>query len=107
MVFAASAPAFADDRDRALKLFEDSDKAYKAGKFEKAAELLREAYGLYPEPLLLYNLGRAQEGLGDAKGAIESYERYLKDAKQIKDRGAIERRVDTLKAQLAKEAADK
>ena len=96
----AAAPAFADDRDRALKLFEDSDKAYKAGKFEKAASLLREAYGLYPEPILLYNLGRAQEGLGDAKGAVESYEQYLKSAKDIKDRGAIERRVDTLKAQL-------
>jgi tetratricopeptide (TPR) repeat protein len=99
-------PAYADDRDKALKLFEDSDKAYKAGKFEKAADLLREAYGLYPEPLLLYNLGRAQEGLGDAQGALDSYEKYLADAKDIKDRGAIERRIATLKAQLAKQEAD-
>jgi tetratricopeptide (TPR) repeat protein len=99
-------PAYADDRDKALKLFEDSDKAYKAGKFEKAADLLREAYELYPEPLLLYNLGRAQEGLGDAEGAVESYEQYLADAKEIKDRGAIERRIATLKAQLAKQAED-
>jgi tetratricopeptide (TPR) repeat protein len=98
--------AYADDRDQALKLFEDSDKAYKAGKFEEAADLLREAYGLYPEPLLLYNLGRAQEGLGDAEGAVESYEKYLADAKQIKDRGAIERRIATLKAQLDKQARD-
>jgi tetratricopeptide (TPR) repeat protein len=98
--------AHADDREKALKLFEDSDKAYKAGEFERAADLLREAYTLYPEPLLLYNLGRAQEGLGDSAGAIESYERYLVDAKQIKDRGAIERRIATLKAQLAKAAED-
>jgi len=104
LVGLSSTSAFADeDRDRALKLFEHSDKAYKAGKFEKAAELLREAYGLYPEPLLLYNLGRAQEGLGDARGAMESYEKYLKDAKEIKDRGAIERRIATLKAQLDKQ----
>ena len=98
--------AHADDRDKALKLFEDSDKAYKAGKFEKAAELLREAYGLYPEPELLYNLGRAQEGLGDTKGAISSYEEYLKVAKKIKDRAAIERRIDTLKAQIAQQEQD-
>ncbi|HEY5921482.1 MAG TPA: hypothetical protein VIV11_07415 [Kofleriaceae bacterium] len=104
VVWAAS--AHADDRDKALALFEDSDKAYKAGKFEKAADLLREAYRLYPEPLLLYNLGRAQEGLGDAEGALESYERYLNDAKEIKDRGAIERRIATLKAQLDKQAAE-
>jgi tetratricopeptide (TPR) repeat protein len=100
--------AYAEDRERALKLFEASDKAYKAGQFEKATELLREAYGLYPEPLLLYNLGRAQEGLGDAKGAVESYERYLTVAnpKEIKDRGAIERRIATLKAQLEQQAAE-
>jgi tetratricopeptide (TPR) repeat protein len=102
-----ASPAHADDRDKALKLFEDSDRAYKAGKFEEAATLLKEAYGIYPEPTLLYNLGRAQEGLGDTRGAVESYERYLKDAKQIKDRGAIERRIETLKAQIAKQEEDK
>jgi tetratricopeptide (TPR) repeat protein len=95
--------AYAEDRDMALKLFEDSDKAYKAGKFERAAELLREAYGLYPEPLLLYNLGRAQEGLGDTKGAVESYEQYLAESKEIKDRAAIERRIATLKAQIQRQ----
>lgn len=103
IVNAWPAPAHADGRDKALALFEDSDKAYKAGNFERAAELLREAYSLYPEPLLLYNLGRAQEGLGDAAGAVESYEQYLQDAKDIKDRGAIERRIETLRAQLEKQ----
>lgn len=108
MVIAAGVSvAHADDnRDKALKLFEDSGKAYKSGKFEQAADLLRKAYDLYPEPLLLYNLGRAQEGLGDPRGAIESYERYLKEAKQVDDRGAIERRIETLKAQIEKEEAD-
>jgi tetratricopeptide (TPR) repeat protein len=97
--------AYADDnRDRALKLFEDSNKAYKSGKFEDAADLLRKAYELYPEPILLYNLGRAQEGLGDRKGALESYERYLAEAKQVDDRGAIERRIATLREQLETEA---
>lgn len=106
MVGVCVAPAHADDRDKALELFEASDRAYKAGEFERAADLLREAYSLYPEPLLLYNLGRAQEGLGDTAGAVESYERYLQDAEQIRDRGAIERRIATLKAQLDKQAAD-
>jgi tetratricopeptide (TPR) repeat protein len=88
-------------KEKALALFEKSDKAYKDGKFEEAVRLLEDAYELYPEPLLLYNLGRAQEGLGDVPGAVASYERYLRDGKQISDRGAIERRVETLKAQLA------
>jgi tetratricopeptide (TPR) repeat protein len=95
-----------DSRDKALKLFEDSNTAYKAGKFEDAADLLRQAYDLFPEPILLYNLGRAQEGLGDRQGAIESYERYLAEAEQVDDRAAIERRIATLRAQITQQEAD-
>ena len=103
LLFAAAAHAEPDRRTQALQLFEQSDKAYKAGKFEQSAVLLRKAYGIYPEPILLYNLGRALEGLGDAKGAVEEYEHYLRVAKQVDDRGAIERRIATLKAHLEKE----
>jgi tetratricopeptide (TPR) repeat protein len=98
--------AHADDKSDALALFEKSDKAYKAGKFEDAVKLLQQAYGLYPEPIRVYNLGRAQEGMGDVPGAIASYEKYLKDAKHITDRGAIERRLETLKAQEAQKSAE-
>lgn len=88
------------EKTRALELFAESDQHYKAGEFEQAADLLRQAYDLYPEPLLLYNLARALEGLGDTEGAITQYERYLASSATIDDRGAIERRVATLKAQL-------
>jgi tetratricopeptide (TPR) repeat protein len=87
------------EKVEALELFSQSDEHYKRGEFEQAADLLRRAYDLYPEPLLLYNLARALEGLGDAEGAITQYERYLAEATSIDDRGAIERRVATLKAQ--------
>jgi tetratricopeptide (TPR) repeat protein len=107
IVLVLGGTAYAEDnRDKALKLFDDSNKAYKSGKFEDAAELLKKAYALFPEPLLLYNLGRAQEGLGDPEGALDSYEQYLKEAKQVDDRGAIERRIETLKAQIEKQKAD-
>jgi tetratricopeptide (TPR) repeat protein len=96
----AAAQPTPDDRARALALFRDSDAHYKRGEFEKAAELLREAYALHPEPILLYNLARALEGLGDFPGAIEQYERYLNADAEIADRGAIERRIATLRAQV-------
>jgi tetratricopeptide (TPR) repeat protein len=105
VVFASAvAHAQPDRRGQALQLFEQSDKAYKAGHFEQAAELLRKAYAAYPEPILLYNLGRALEGMGDPKGAVDAYEQYLHVAKHVDDRGAIERRIETLKTQLAKQA---
>jgi hypothetical protein len=47
VIAAGLSAAHADDnRDKALKLFEDSGKAYKSGKFEQAADLLRKAYDL-------------------------------------------------------------
>src|ERR1051326_6287657 len=97
-------PAYADQpagKPGALKLFAEADKAYKRGEFEHAAQLLREAYELFPEPILLYNLARALEGMGDIEGAVLNYERYLAAATTVEDRGAMERRVTTLKEQLA------
>jgi tetratricopeptide (TPR) repeat protein len=89
------------DREHALDLFAQSDVAYKQGRFEDAAGLLRQAYDLHPEPILLYNLARALEGLGDAAGAIASYRAYLDAAPTVDDRGAIERRIATLEKQQA------
>src|SRR5678815_1823222 len=76
-IHTATAQPDPPEKTRALELFAESDQHYKAGEFEQAADLLRQAYDLYPEPLLLYNLARALEGLGDAEGAITQYERYL------------------------------
>lgn len=99
-IHVAAAQPDPPEKQRALQLFAESDQHYKAGEFEQAADLLRQAYDLYPEPLLLYNLARALEGLGDMQGAISEYERYLASNATIDDRGAIERRVATLKAQV-------
>jgi tetratricopeptide (TPR) repeat protein len=88
------------NRKRAGELSAQSAQHYKRGEFEVAAALLRQAYALYAEPNLLYNLARALEGMGDKAGAIDAYEQYLATAKQIEDRGAITRRMTTLKAEL-------
>jgi hypothetical protein len=92
------------NRKRAAQLSAQSAQSYKRGEFEVAAVLLRQAYALYPEPNLLYNLARALEGMGDKAGAVDAYEKYLATAKRIEDRGAIERRVATLKGELASSA---
>ncbi|HEY4117052.1 MAG TPA: hypothetical protein VGM56_04330 [Byssovorax sp.] len=84
---------------RAVELFKQSAARYRDGRFAEAAALLREAYAREPEPLLLFNLGRACEGMGDAPCAIDAYTRYLA-AKAPADRGAIESRVATLKRQV-------
>src|SRR6185295_10896716 len=73
------------------------------GHFAEAASLLREAYGIYPAPVLLYNLGRALEGDGHLADAVAAYEAYLRAAGDVADRGAIEQRVTTLREQLERQ----
>jgi tetratricopeptide (TPR) repeat protein len=84
---------------RAVVLFEESEQLYNEGHFAEAAALLRRAYELHPDPTLLFNLARALEGLGDLDGSIETYERFLHDSPTTPDRGAIERRLQTLRQQ--------
>ncbi len=90
----------AGKRERAHALYERSKEAYKAGEFSEAAELLEQAYELFPIPVLLYNLARAKESAGDGPGAVSAYHRYLDSDAQIEDRVAIERRIATLEEQL-------
>ena len=107
-VLLVAATAHADDKTakrRAGELAAEAQQHYKRGEFEVSAALVRQAYALYPEPNLLYNLARSLEGMGDKKGALEAYQQYLATGKDIEDRGALERRVATMQAEL--DAANK
>ncbi|MCA9618768.1 MAG: tetratricopeptide repeat protein [Myxococcales bacterium] len=106
---AAGWSATPEEEAKAAALFQKSAVHYREGRFDEAVALLREAYDLVGEPVLLYNLARAYEGKGDRQEAIEAYRRYLAlsdEAKaEVKDRGAIEQRIQTLEAQLAEREA--
>ena len=84
-------------QSRALDLFEQSAVAYREGRFDDAIALLREARALKPEPVLLYNLGRAYEAAGRRREAAEAYTQYLADEPQGRDRGSLEGRIATLR----------
>jgi tetratricopeptide (TPR) repeat protein len=101
---AVAEPSVAD-KQRAAELAAQSAEHYKRGELEVAVALLRQAYALYPQPNLLYNLGRSLEKLGDAKAAVDAYQQYLADAKDVPDRPAIERRIAALQATLPPEPA--
>lgn len=64
-------------RASALTLNHRARELYQQGHYAEAAGLLREAYRLRPEPVLLYNLARACEKLADYDCAITAYESYL------------------------------
>lgn len=87
-------------RDKALELFRQSEDEYRQGRFEEAARLLEEAHRLHGEPVLLYNLARAYEGMGERDKAVDAYQRFLDGSPDAKDRGAIEKRIETLKKEI-------
>jgi tetratricopeptide (TPR) repeat protein len=86
---------------RALELFEQAEESYEAGDLERAVELLLEARSIYAEePVLLYNLARAYEGLGRLEEALDAYREYLREQPNPPARGAIEQRVTAIERQL-------
>lgn len=91
--------------EQARALYDLSATAYEAGRFQEAVDLLRHAYELAPKPVLLFNLARAYEGIGDSANAIDAYEAYLKAEPKAADRGSIEQRLATLRKELADRAA--
>ena len=96
---AAHAQDRADDPDRArsLALYEEAARLYQYGEFGASAELLRQAYEGLRHPTLLYNLGRATEGLGDLSGAVAAYEAYLEAAPDAADASMVRARIGTLR----------
>src|SRR5690606_33568184 len=80
--------------------FERAEALYDEGRYDEAIELLRELVREYPDPILLYNLGRAHEGAERLAEAIDAYERYLDAAPDAPDRDAITRRIERLRARL-------
>jgi tetratricopeptide (TPR) repeat protein len=105
--FAGGARADAAGDARALELFDKSEIAYQNGRFQEAVDLLRQAYELKKEPVLLYNLARAYEGLGDLDRAQKAYEDYLALQPNAKDKGSIEQRIVGLRRAIAEREAAK
>jgi tetratricopeptide (TPR) repeat protein len=88
------------DRKRAVQLFKSSQEAYQKGQFREAADLLERAYGLDPNPTLLFNKARALESAGDAEGTIDAYRRYLEADPKAPDRVGIVQRIENLEKQI-------
>jgi tetratricopeptide (TPR) repeat protein len=90
--------------ESAIELNHRSAELYRNGHYSEAAALLREAYRIQPEPILLWNLARACEMLSDYACAVAAYESYLPNAGPG-DRISVEQRLATCRAALAAAAA--
>lgn len=67
----------AADKTAAKKLVDEGIAAQDAKDYDRAIELYRQAYGIVPHPILLFNIGQCYRLAGRPDHAKTFYERYL------------------------------
>jgi tetratricopeptide (TPR) repeat protein len=65
------------DEKQLSRLQEEAVTAYNKKQYDKALASFQKMYELDPNPLLLYNIGRCQEALGQKREALTSYQAFL------------------------------
>lgn len=90
-----------DGRAAARELAVEAHARFEAGDADGAVELLLEARATHPEPVLLYNLGRAYEASGRLREAIDAYERFVEEAPDAPSRAAVELTITSLRRSVA------
>jgi tetratricopeptide (TPR) repeat protein len=91
----------AEDR-QARSEFQAGRDAFDGGRWEDALTHFQKAYELSPRPVLLYNIAKAQDNLGQLRAALGTYKRYLAAVPEAGNRGAVERRVAELEVEVAR-----
>jgi len=62
---------------RAAELVKDAEKLYLQAKYKEAAELLKKAHEIEPDPKILYNIARALDQAGDLPASLDYYRQYV------------------------------
>jgi len=75
---------------------------YERGRFPDAAREFEEAYRLSHRSDLLYNMGKAYDGVGDYAKALVAYRRWLAEVPHGSDRPQVESRVQAMQSLVGK-----
>lgn len=78
--------------------------AFKAKQYAVALASFERAFKLDPVPILLYNIARCHEEMGNAQEAVTGFRLYLTRAPQAADRADVERRIRVMEAILKRQA---
>src|SRR5687767_2837186 len=104
-----STPSWAqDDAVRARAAFQRGVAAYSEGKAAEALDAFNEAYRTKPNPVVLYNIARAEADLERPAAAVSHFEQYLREAKNIppQRRAEVKKEIGRLRGKTATIAVD-
>lgn len=77
---------------------------FKARHFKDAIREFNKAYRAHPHPILVFNMARCFEELGNYDAAVDFYQKYLKINPEAVDKAQVEESIATLKLLAKKEA---
>jgi len=103
------APRVAHAQDSSLeaarKEFERGGDLFEKGDFQNAADAFMAAYKAKAFPAFIFNAAVCYEKLKDYKQAVELFKRYLAEDPKAQDKVAVEARIKTIEAEIARAAA--
>ena len=104
-IFAIGAPASAqgDDMGSAKEAFSRGQTAFDAGRYEEALAAFEESLAAFPHYRTLFNIALCQEKLGDVRGAIAMYQRYVEWPSEVPNREEVAVKLAQLQATLPPE----
>jgi tetratricopeptide (TPR) repeat protein len=97
IVLAAPRAADAGPKQEARAHVQRATKAHKAGDLEKALKELLAAYGLDPQPKLLYAIGQIYTKLGQCSDASDAYLRFLSSGTDARTAQVVKQAIDSCK----------
>jgi tetratricopeptide (TPR) repeat protein len=93
--------AWADEPTKAARgHFRQGQSHFELGEFQAALDEFKEAYRLWNDPALLFNIGQCQVKLGDDQGALHSYRSYLRKSANAPNRSYVEGRIAEIERRL-------
>lgn len=107
MLWLVATPAVAQsDSERAEQLVEQATALFFEGDYAEAANLFQQAYNLDPHPVLMFNIGRAHQEMGDLPSARLFFVDALALDPDPEIRGAIEQRLGEVDQALIDQGYD-
>lgn len=100
---AASARAQGDDMSRAKESFSSGQTAFDGGRYEEARTAFQESLEAFPHFRTLFNIALCEEKLGNVRGAIDMYQRYVDWPADVPNRDEVAVKLAELKATLPPE----
>jgi hypothetical protein len=101
---AATPPADGDEVTRQAKQhFESGRNAFNAGDYITAIREFKAAEALRESPILLFNIGIANERLGKKRVALKYYQRYLEKQPNAQNRADVDASIQRLQQAIAAE----